>query len=692
MKSLQMIEPAPLEQKIAEFDVRVAFESPETLPHFDALLPQDFTQGFDRGIALHAEEIDAIAADPAEPDFDNTIVAMERSGRALSRIASLFYALAGAHTNDDLQTVERTVSPQLSRHSSRITLNAALFARIDHVFARRADFGLSPEALRLLERTHSSFVRSGAKLQGEARERLSDINARLAELGTQFSQNVLHDERAFARPVEEADLVGLPGFLLSSMRDAAEERGLTGHVVTLSRSVIVPFLTFCPNPALRTELFAAWTLRGEMDAAHDNRPLITEMLSLRAEKAKLLGFESFAHYKLDDTMAKTPANVEALLTRVWEKARDAALRDAETLRALAADSGANAPFTAADWRYWSEKRRHAEFAIDESALKTYFTLDRMIEAAFDVANRLFGLRFEPLPGLKAWHPDARGWRVLDRDGTARGLFIGDYFARSSKRSGAWMSALRSQHGIDGGQTPVIYNICNFAKPAKGEPALLSVDDARTLFHEFGHALHGLLSDVTYPSLAGTAVSRDFVELPSQLFEHWLDVPEILERHARHAVTGEPLPQTEADKLKAARTYDAGFNTVEYTSSALVDLLFHQEGTAPADPMAREREILEGLGMPAEMVMRHRSPHFAHVFSGDGYSSGYYSYMWSEVLDADAFEAFEKTGDAFDPETARKLRDFIYSAGNSDDPALLYERFRGRAPDPDAMMRKRGFAA
>ncbi|WP_427026064.1 M3 family metallopeptidase [Aureimonas ureilytica] len=680
------------ERRIAEFDGRFAFKSPESLPDFAALQPVDFAEGFDGAIALHAAEIEAIAADPAPADFDNTIVAMERAGRPLGRVAALFYTLAGAHTDDGLQTVEREVSPKLSRHSSRITLNAALFARIDAVFAQRLTLGLEPEALRLLERTHAGFVRSGAKLEGAARERLADINARLAELGTAFAQNVLHDERTFARPVDEADLEGLPGFLVSALRDAGEERGVSGPAVTLSRSVIVPFLTFCPDAALREELFSAWTRRGEMDAAHDNRPIIAEMLRLRAEKAKLLGFESFADYKLDDTMAKTPAHVEALLTRVWEKAREAALADAQTLKDLAASSGDNAPFTAADWRYWSEKRRHAEFAIDESALKSYFTLDRMIDAAFDVAGRLFGLRFEPLPDLKAWHPDARAWRVLDADGAPRGLFVGDYFARSSKRSGAWMSALRSQHGIDGGQTPVIYNVCNFAKPAKGEPALLSVDDARTLFHEFGHALHGLLSDVTYPSLAGTAVSRDFVELPSQLFEHWLDVPAILERHALHAVTGEPLPQAEAEKLKAARTYDAGFNTVEYTSSALVDLLLHQEGEAPADPMAREREILDRLGMPAEMVMRHRSPHFAHIFSGDGYSAGYYSYMWSEVLDADAFEAFEERGDPFDPETARRLRDFVYAAGNSDDPALLYERFRGRGPDPDAMMRKRGFSA
>ncbi|WP_182086045.1 M3 family metallopeptidase [Aureimonas sp. ME7] len=680
------------ETSLISFDSRFAFPEGKPLPDFSALTASDYADAFDRAMAAHGAEIDAIAGDPEAPSFENTILALERAGRPLSRVASLFYALAGAHTDDAIQGVERDVSPKLSRHGSRVSLNAALFARIDALFEARHTAGLDAEALRLLERTHAGFVRSGARLEGTARERFADINARLAELGTRFSQNVLADERAYARPVTEAELEGLPPFLVSAMADAAEERGLTGHAVTLSRSITVPFLSYCPNRALRAEIFDAWTRRGETAGERDNRPVLAEILALRAEKAALLGFPSFAHYKLDDTMAKTPDSVEALLRRVWGKARERALADADTLRQLAADTGDNAPFAASDWRFYAEKRRQAEFAIDESALKSHFQLDRMIEASFDVAGRLFGLRFEALSDAKAWHPDARVWRVLDADGAERGLFVGDYFARASKRSGAWMSALRSQHGIDGGQTPVIYNICNFAKPAKGQPALLSVDDARTLFHEFGHALHGLLSNVTYPSLAGTAVARDFVELPSQLYEHWLTVPAILQKHALHAVTGEPLPQAELDKLEAARTFDAGFDTVEFTSSALVDLLFHKEGQAPADPMAREAEILSGLGMPAEMVMRHRSPHFAHIFSGDGYSAGYYSYMWSEVLDADAFEAFEEAGDAFDPKTAARLRTHVYSAGNSADPAALYEAFRGHGPDPDALMRKRGFAA
>ncbi|MBB3948952.1 M3 family metallopeptidase [Aureimonas jatrophae] len=680
------------QKKIQDWSELFAPGGPARLPRFADIAPFDFTPAFAEAMARHRAEIDTITAETAQPTFENTVLALERAGHLLSDVASAFFTLAGAHTNDELQQVEREVSPLLSRHGSAISLDPRLFARIDDLHARRTDLGLEPQALRLLEKLHRGFLRSGARLEGAARERFADLNARLAELGTRFSQNVLADERAYARPVSAEELAGLPAFLVSAMEDAASERGLAGHVVTLSRSIVVPFLTYYPKRELRAEVFAAWTRRGENKGAHDNRPVIAEILQLRAEKARLLGYPNFASYKLDDTMAKTPEAVRDLLTRVWERARERAVSDAAVLSRLAREDGDNAPFAPADWRFRAEQRRRAEFAIDETALKSYFQLDPMIEASFDVANRLFGLRFEPIPDPQAWHPDVRAWRVLDPDGTERGVFLGDYFARSSKRSGAWMSALRSQSGIDGGERPVIYNVCNFAKPAKGQPALLSVDDARTLFHEFGHALHGLLSDVTYPSLAGTAVSRDFVELPSQLYEHWLMTPEVLGRHARHAETGEPLPQALADKLHAARTFDAGFDTVEFTSSALVDLLLHTDGEAPADPMAREQAILTEIGMPAEMVMRHRSPHFAHIFSGDGYSSGYYSYMWSEVLDADAFEAFEETGDVFDAETAQRLRRNVYAAGNSEDPAVLYERFRGRAPDPDALMRKRGLAA
>ncbi|WP_224008117.1 M3 family metallopeptidase [Aureimonas sp. SA4125] len=665
-------------------------------PDFEKLNPEVFDASFTAAMAAHRAEIAAVAGNAEPATFANTIAAMERAGRLLSKAASLFFTLAGAHTDAALQALERRLSPILSRHSSAIMLDAALFARIDDVFQRRAAIAvseeLSPEDLRLLERVHQDFVRGGARLEGEARLRLAEIDARLSELGTAFSQNILADERNFVLPLGDEDLGGLPGFVRSAMAEAARERGLSGHALTLSRSIVVPFLAFSERRDLREAAFKAWIARGENAGPTDNRGLIAEILSLRAEKAALLGFPSFAAYKLDDAMAKTPSSVRSLLEEVWGKARDRALGDAAALQALSAGDGGNAPLEPWDWRFYAEKRRQAEFDFDESALKPYFQLDRMIEAAFDVSSRLFGLSFERLSEAPTWHRDVRVWRVRNADGAEIGHFLGDYFARESKRSGAWMSALRGQHKLDGGQTPIIYNVMNFAKPADGEPALLSVDDAKTLFHEFGHALHGLLSDVTWPSLSGTSVARDFVELPSQLYEHWLTVPEVLERHALHVETGEPLPQALIDKMRAAENLDEGFRTVEYTASALVDLALHESGTAPADPLAREAEILAGLGMPREIVMRHRAPHFAHIFSGDGYSAGYYSYMWSEVLDADAFEAFTETGDAFDKATAEKLRRHVYSAGDSQDPAVLYTAFRGRMPTTEALLRKRGFAA
>ena len=661
------------------------------VPDFDQFRPEDFPDAFRAAMSEHLSEITAIAENPAPADFDNTIAALERAGRKLEEVARIFFTLAGAHTNPALQGVERDVSPLLSRHSSQITLNAALFARIDAVHADRdAAATLAPEDRRLLDRIHAGFVRSGARLEGADRERLAEIDAELSSLGTRFSQNILADEHNWVMSLEKDDLAGLPDDLISTMAGVAADRGLENYAVTLSRSVVVPFLSYSTRRDLREKAFRAWTSRGENEGASDNRQIMADILRLRAEKARLLGFDSFAAYKLDDTMAKTPVAVRTLLEEVWEHAKTRAADDAAALRQLAGERGDNHPLEPWDWRYYAEQRRQREFAIDESELKPYFELDRMITAAFDVAGRLFGLSFTPLPEAKAWHPDVRVWAVADRDGRPRGLFLGDYFARQSKRSGAWMSALRSQHKLDGGQRPIIYNVCNFAKPSAGQPALLSLDDARTLFHEFGHALHGLLSDVTWPSLSGTSVARDFVELPSQLYEHWLTVPSVLAEHARHVRTGEPLPKPLLDKMLAAKSFDAGFDTVEYTASALIDLGLHELREVPEQPLAAERAMLEELGMPREIVMRHRSPHFAHIFSGDGYSAGYYSYMWSEVLDADAFEAFEETGDPFDPETAGRLLEHVYSAGNSQDAADLYTAFRGRMPTSGALLRKRGF--
>ena len=520
-------------------------------------------------------------------------------------------------------------------------------------------------------------------MEGAPAERLTAVKSRLAVLGTQFSQNLLAEDRGWFMELAEADLEGLPEFVIASAKAAAEEKGLGGHMITLNRSLIVPFLQFSPRRALRERAYEAWVARGANGNDHDNRSVAAETLALREERAALLGYPSFAAYKLETEMAKTPDAVRDLLMRVWAPARARAEADAEVLTAMMHADGINGALEAWDWRYYSEKRRVAEHDLDEAALKPYFQLDRMIDAAFDCAGRLFGLEFREIAG-PFYHPDVRGWEVT-RGGQHMAVFLGDYFARGSKRSGAWCSAMRSQSKLAGEVRPIVVNVCNFAK---GDPTLLSYDDARTLFHEFGHALHQMLSDVTYSFISGTSVARDFVELPSQLYEHWLEVPEVLKTHARHYKTGAPMPEDMLARLLAASTYDQGFATVEYVASAMVDLAFH-EGAAPVDPMARQAEVLAELGMPRAIRMRHATPQFAHVFSGDGYSSGYYSYMWSEVMDADAFEAFEEAGDVFDPATAARLEKFILSAGGSQEADDLYTAFRGRMPGVEALLRGRG---
>ncbi len=542
----------------------------------------------------------------------------------------------------------------------------------------------------MLERTWKRFVRAGAKLGAADKARLSTINEELAGLGARFGQNVLSDESEWALFLSGDELAGLPDFLLSAMAEAAEARGRPGeHAVTLSRSLAEPFLTFSTRRDLRETVFRAFTGRGEGGDENDNGEIVATILRLRAEKARLLGYDTFAALKLDDTMAKTPDAVMELLEPVWAKARERAAADEAELARLAAAEGANDGIAPWDWRHYAQKLKAERFAFDEALLKPYLRLEKIIAACFDVANRLFGLNFAEREGIATWHPDVRVFEVTNADGSPRGTFLADYFNRPSKRSGAWMSSLESGHKLGAGARPVIYNVMNFAKPPKGRPALLSMDEARTLFHEFGHALHGLLSDVTWPSVSGTSVSRDFVELPSQLYEHWLTVPEVLKKHAVHYETGEPMPQELLDAMLAARNADAGFATIEFTASALVDMAYHSASEAPGNPANFEAETLAKLEMPAAIAMRHRTPHFLHVFSGDGYSAGYYSYMWSEVLDADAFRAFEETGDPFDPETAEKLRRHIYSAGGSRDPEELYTAFRGRMPSPEAMMEKRG---
>ena len=662
------------------------WSTPFGLAPFDTISDDDFAPALKQALADHNAEIEAITANTDPATFANTIEALEAVGQSLDKVLGVFFTVAGADSNPEREALQRDFSPLLSAHFSEISANKALFARVNAVWEARDSADLTPEQLRVLMLTHRGFVRAGSALTGDAEARMKEIKGRLAVLGTEFTQNLLADERSWFMKLKEADLEGLPDFVVDAARAAGEEKNAGGPVVTLSRSLITPFLQFSPRRDLREVAFKAWEARGANGGETDNRAIAAETLALRKERAALLGYDSFADYKLETEMAKTPAAVRDLLMQVWEPAKDQANADAEVLTKMMHDDGVNGDLAPWDWRYYAEKRRAAEHDLDEAALKPYFQLDRMIEASFACATRLFGLEFKPLD-VPLYHADCRAWDVT-RNGKHVAVFIGDYFARGSKRSGAWCSAMRAQAKFPTAQTPVVINVCNFAK---GDPALLSYDDARTLFHEFGHALHQMLSNVTYESISGTSVARDFVELPSQLYEHWLDVPEVLQEFATHATTGEAMPKAMLDKVLGAATFDMGFATVEYVASALVDLAFH-EGEPPADVMQMQRQVLDQIGMPDAITMRHATPQFAHVFAGDGYSSGYYSYMWSEVMDADAFQAFEEAGGAFDPERAKALEDNILSTGGSVDPADLYVAFRGRLPGVEALLKGRGLAA
>ncbi|MFT5743816.1 MAG: peptidyl-dipeptidase Dcp [Paracoccaceae bacterium] len=664
------------------------WDTPFGLPPFDKISDDDFAPAVDTALTEARANIAAITANEDAPTFANTIEALDLSDRLLDQALGAFYALAGADSTPAREALMRDFAPLLSAFSSEVSSNTALFARIETLWQDRENLDLSDEQRRVLMLSRRNFVRSGAQLEGYAADRLTEVKGRLSVLGTQFTQNLLADERAWYMPLSDADLADLPDFVIAAARAAGKDHDVDGPVVTLSRSLIVPFLQFCPNRALRQKAYEAWGARGANGGETDNRDIAAETLDLRAQRADLLGYDSFADYKLETEMAGTPDAVRDLLMKVWEPAKAAADADGMRLQAMMHNDGETGPLEPWDWRYYSEKRRKDDHDLDESALKPYLQLDRMVEAAFSCAHRLFGLEFAPID-VPLYHADCKAWDVT-RDGKHIAVFIADYFARTSKRSGAWCSAMRAQQKLASDIRPHVVNVCNFAKPTEGDPALLSYDDARTLFHEFGHALHQMLSDVTYQMISGTSVARDFVELPSQLFEHWLSVPEVLQEFATHAETGEPMPRDLLDRMLGAATYDMGFQTVEYLSSALVDLAFH-EGDAPADPMQKQAEVLEDIGMPHAIGMRHATPHFAHVFAGDGYSCGYYSYMWSEVMDADAFEAFEAAGGPFDADMAAKLEKHILSAGGSQDAAAAYLAFRGQMPDVGPLLKGRGLA-
>lgn len=660
--------------------------TPFELAPFDRIRDTDFEPALEVALKQEMDELLAIANNPDAPTFENTIDAMMAAGKALGQVLSVFYTLVGSDSNPKREALMREFSPKLSAHSSAITSNKQLFARIKTLWDSKDTLTLTPEQDRVLMLCYRNAVRAGSALDGAQETRLKEIKLRLAVLGTEFTQNLLADERDWYMALDKAAMQGLPDFLIKSARSAGKEKSIDMPIITLSRSIVVPFLQFSPRRDLREIVQKAWAARGANDGERDNRPLAQEMLALRQEMSELLGYANFAEFALETEMAKTPSNVRDLLMDVWKPARERAMQDQEILMEYMQKEGLNGALQPWDWRYFSEKRRQQEFDLDESEIKPYFQLDKMIAAAFDCANRLFDLDFSEV-NLPLYHQDCRAWEVT-RHGKHIALFIGDYFARESKRSGAWCSAMRSQSKFPQEQRPIVINVCNFAK---SDPALLSLDDARTLFHEFGHALHQMLSDVTYEMVSGTSVPRDFVELPSQLYEHWLLVPEVLAKFASHAETRKPMPKALMDRVLSAANYDMGFQTVEFVSSALADLEYHL-GAPKADIMGWQKDILDDLQMPCAIEMRHATPQFAHVFAGGGYASRYYSYMWSEMMDADAFAAFEEVNNPFEPQLAKSLEDNILSRGGSLDPEELYAAFRGRLPSVDALLRGRELAA
>ena len=670
----------------------LTWSAPHGLPPFASLLPEHFEPALREGMRQHRAELAAIAGQAASPSFDNTVAAFDRAGALLDRVSAVFYNLTGSATSPALQAVQRAMAAPMAAHLSAVFMDAALFARIDTLHAQRAQLGLAPESLRLLERLHLDFVRQGARMAPAQQARYAQVMQELAALTTQFAQNVLHDETDFALQLpDEAALAGLPAFVRATARQAAVERGLDGHVITLSRSAVVPFLTFSSRADLRETAWRAWVGRGEHPGTHDNRDVARQILRLRNEQARLHGHACFADHVLTDTMAGTRSAVQGLLQTVWPRALAAAERERQALLQVMQQQGAAASSLQPwDWRYWAEKVRREQFAIDDAEVKPYFRLEHMVQAAFDCASRLFGLQFTLRSDLPVYHPDVKAYEVRNAEGQVTGIFLQDNFARAGKRSGAWMSALRWQarNAAGGPALPVILNNNNFAK---GDPTLLSMDDARTLFHEFGHGLHGLLSDVTYRRLSGTQVLRDFVELPSQIFEHWITEPEVLQRHARHWQTGEPIPQDLVRRLQRAQQFNQGYETVRYTASALVDMAVHTlpDAEPPADLCAFEATLLQQLGLPEEVGVNHRLVHFQHLFAGSSYAAGYYVYLWAEVLDADGYDAFVEAGSPFDAAVAARLLRHVYASGNSVPPADAFAAFRGRGPKVEPLLKKRG---
>lgn len=677
------------------------WDTPFEIPPFQDIQSLHFVGAFEHAISQHRTEIEAIADSHEPPDFKNTLIALESAGRLLERTSSLFSNLVASHSSPELRAIQREMAPKLAAHHAAMFLNEKLYRRIAAVGDSAEAQQLDPESRRLLERYDLDFVRAGARLPAESRAQFAANAQRLAVCFTQFSQNLLADESGFSLVLRSPEeLSGLPGFVLEAAKAAARERGIAdhdAHVITLSRSSLTPFMTFSERRDLRETLWRAWCGRGEHEGAQDNRPIIREILTLRLDQARLLGYPTFGEFALADTMAGRPEAVRDLLMRAWQPARLRAIEERNDLAALATQHTGHphAPedIQAWDWHYWTEKVRQAKFNLDETQLKPYLQLDRLIQALFEVAHRLFGLKFQLRSDLHGYHPSVSCWEVTDLADTHIGLFLSDNFARSTKRSGAWMSTFRGQSHLQQAVRPIVVNNNNFAQAPADKPTLLSLDDARTLFHEFGHGLHGLLSQCRFPRLSGTSVLRDFVEFPSQILENWLLQPEVLKGYATHCETGEAMPDALIEQILKAQTFNQGFATVEYLASALVDLDLHAHTTPESlDLLEFEQQTLSELQMPSGIGMRHRLPHFSHLFSSNGYASAYYVYLWAEVLEADGFAAFTEAGNIFDQALGKSLQENVFSAGNRQDPMQAYMAFRGRPPAVDPMLRKRGLLA
>ncbi len=662
------------------------------VPPWDQVRTDEFIPAFDEAIRLHRDEIEKIANQTSPATFENTIVALEKAGRALQRVNTVFDVYSSNLNIGPIPDIERVVAPKLSEHDDEVIQNAKLFERIAAVYATLEKGEYSEAQRRLIDDRYKGFVRRGAKLNDTEKAKLSQINKRLASLFTDFSQNVLTDEGGYVTWIEDSqDLAGLPQSLVAAMAGAAKERGKEGQwAVTNTRSSMDPFLTYSENRKLREQVWRNYYSRGDNGDEHDNNTIIAEILKLRATRAKMLGYETHAHWRLEPQMAKKPEAAMALLLKVWPKAVARVAEEVADMQNIADSEGAGITIEPWDYRFYAEKVRKAKYDLDFNEVKPYLQLEKLREAMMWAAGELYGFQFVPIDSIPVFHPDVRVWEVKDKNGQHVGLWYLDPYAREGKRSGAWMTDYRAQENIGTPVTTIVSNNSNFVKGAAGEVVLISWDDATTLFHEFGHALHGLCSKVKYPSQSGTSVARDYVEFPSQLNEHWLTTPEVLSRFAVHYQTGEPIPKVLLDKIEKASTFNQGFSTTEYLASALIDMKLHLAGDTPINPDTFERETLEALGMPKEIVMRHRTPHFSHIFSSDGYSAGYYSYLWSDALTADAAEVFESAGSYYDPAVAKSLHDNIMSVGDTIDPAQGFRAFRGRDVDTTALLRKRGF--